>query len=1097
MVEQPSSPSTDDEFLGRIRVGRALGSLSDLVALSAAALLGLLFVAQSEPSFVPGMKGLIAGAIVIAVLAVSTLNILELLGGSAEGSGSYALVHETVPGVASFLTGWAVLAASALASGALTRMSASIIERWTGSAASSVGSIAVALLLLIMVAHMVRWGRWRSLPRLLLFVSAFGLAATLVSVSFGGSWGPGAASTQTRPGVLGLAARYSLVFLGVETLILSRRSVRNARSSLPRAFGVALMLALLAVGLPGVFMMRIEGVPPGSLLDAIRSASRLPDVLVDLSVLAGLVLALSTLFMNGVRTINSMTRRGALPAGLRGAVTPFAIPPGLFLAMGAATLAALAVGSESLDASLASWSVLSALVFVTMAAFISRRTEPDRRRWIRLPLFPLVPAVGLAGLLALLFHLPTTTHVLGVGWNIMGVMVYLLYARQNQVRAQEGIVTFGTEIAAERPEDGYRLLVPLGEQEARRFALDLSVALAKQLNGDVMPLQVIPIPDPLAVEEGRRLAQERNTLFQWSLRRGLEAGVPVSPVTRLARSVADGIVDTAIEEHCDLVLLPWAIEDTEVEQSMGTIVDEVAMRTPCDLAIVGYRPGQLEEQVESNGDQPSARHAIKTILVPTSGGPHAPLAVGLALELAEEFGAQVRSVYVGGQGLSENARREGEDRIRSTLDAMRSEAAEILRQDLQKFEITTDQVEKQVVEAADVVDGIVRASGDADLTFIGSSEESFIDQVLFGSIPRQVAARSLSPVVMVRRHRGLPQFWLGRLWDTIAGSLPTLAPQDQIEVYKRIRRGARPDVDFFVMIGLSALIATLGLLLDSGAVIIGAMLVAPLFTPVLAFSMAIASGDVRVLRLASEATLKGASLAIGLALLVALLVPLGAEPLTSPEIAARVQPNLLDLGVALASGAAGAYAIARKDVAASLPGVAIAAALVPPLGVVGIALSAGSVSAALGAALLVITNLIAISLSGALVLLMLGFRPGQRGERMARFRTGLVASLALLALVSVPLGLVLLRTVRASRLEQLVHTTLESEASGLGIPIEVVETELQEVGDMLTVTATIYVPGSAQEPPVDQLGDAIARVTGRSVNLRLLALPVLESHGDP
>lgn len=526
---------------------------------------------------------------------------------------------------------------------------------------------------------------------------------------------------------------------------------------------------------------------------------------------------------------------------------------------------------------------------------------------------------------------------------------------------------------------------------------------------------------------------------------------------------------------------------------MGSVIDDVAVRAQCDLAIVAYRPGQLESGPEDDRDDEPARHSIETILVPTSGGPHAPLAVGLALELAEEYGARVRSVYVGEEGLSEGDRHAGEARIRSTLEEMRTAAAEILHHDLREIVITSDQVERQVVEASDVVEGIVAASGRADLIFIGSSEESFIDQVLFGSIPRQVAARADCPVVMVRRHRGLPRFWLRRLWDTISGSVPTLSTEDQMEVYIRVRRGARPDADFFVMIGLSALIATLGLLLDSGAVIIGAMLVAPLFTPVLAFSMAIASGDVRVLRIASEATLKGASLAIGLALLVALLAPLSPEPLAAPEIAGRVRPNLLDLGVALASGAAGAYAIARKDVAAALPGVAIAAALVPPLGVVGVAIASGSLSGALGAALLVITNLIAISLSGALVLLMLGFRPGQRGERRARLRAGLIASLILLAVVSIPLALVLFRTVQTSRLEQTVQTALEREAEQLMSGIEVVETVLREEGDILFITATVYLPSAVDEPSVQGFQDAIESETGRPVNLRLLVLPVLEA----
>jgi uncharacterized membrane protein len=93
---------------------------------------------------------------------------------------------------------------------------------------------------------------------------------------------------------------------------------------------------------------------------------------------------------------------------------------------------------------------------------------------------------------------------------------------------------------------------------------------------------------------------------------------------------------------------------------------------------------------------------------------------------------------------------------------------------------------------------------------------------------------------------------------------------------------------------------------------------------------------VRLLRDALESTIKGISLTVVVALFLASIVPLG-EP--TGEVLARTSPNLLDLMIALASGAAGAYAVSRKDVSAALPGVAIAAALVPPLGVVGVGLA--------------------------------------------------------------------------------------------------------------------------------------------------------------
>jgi len=389
------------------------------------------------------------------------------------------------------------------------------------------------------------------------------------------------------------------------------------------------------------------------------------------------------------------------------------------------------------------------------------------------------------------------------------------------------------------------------------------------------------------------------------------------------------------------------------------------------------------------------------------------------------------------------------------------------------------------------VEGIAEASQAADLAFIGASEESMIDQVLFGNLPRQIAAACHAPVVMVRRYRGLRQFWLRRIWDSVSQAFPTLARGEQIDLYKYVRRGARPDVDFFVMMGLAAVIAAFGLLLNSGAVIIGAMLVAPLFTPILAFSLAISMGDVRLVRVALESSLKGVFLAIGLALIIGIAAPLPVDPVGIPEIASRVQPNLLDLAVALAAGAAGAYALARKDVAAALPGVAIAAALVPPLAAVGISLAAGRFDSAGGAALLVTTNLIAISLAGAITLLLLGFRPAERGERQARLRTGLAVSLLLLIVISLPLAAVLLRTAQQSSRRQLVNNTLRQELDGYA-GVALGQVEVEEAGGVETVTATLYV--SQISDPVDGefLAGRLAQRLGEPVHLRLIQVPVLE-----
>jgi uncharacterized hydrophobic protein (TIGR00271 family) len=183
---------------------------------------------------------------------------------------------------------------------------------------------------------------------------------------------------------------------------------------------------------------------------------------------------------------------------------------------------------------------------------------------------------------------------------------------------------------------------------------------------------------------------------------------------------------------------------------------------------------------------------------------------------------------------------------------------------------------------------------------------------------------------------------------------------------------------FSVLLVLAAIIATAGLIANSVASIIGAMIIAPLMGPIVGIALGIVTGLPRrtVQSLAVAAIGSVATILVGVAL--------GAWLATSPgvpnnsEIVGRTSPTIIDLVVALAAGAAGAYAASNSKVADSLPGVAIAISLVPPLDTAGILLSAGEPSAAAGALLLFTTNFVSIVLAACVVFVLTGVVPIDR-----------------------------------------------------------------------------------------------------------------------
>lgn len=207
---------------------------------------------------------------------------------------------------------------------------------------------------------------------------------------------------------------------------------------------------------------------------------------------------------------------------------------------------------------------------------------------------------------------------------------------------------------------------------------------------------------------------------------------------------------------------------------------------------------------------------------------------------------------------------------------------------------------------------------------------------------------------------------------------------------------------FWAMLTLSAFIASAGVLTDSTATVIGAMIIAPLSTPIMGIALGIAKTEAGASWRSGRYVLGGAVLVVLIGVIFALVIPGSFDLLGNSQIAGRTSPGLGDLVAAVATGFAGAIALARRDVASVLPGVAIAISLVPPLAVVGVCLGQGAFGLALGASILFLSNLIALVLAGTLVYAALGTREPGRPTGGKRRRAYLTIGI-LLVIVGIPL----------------------------------------------------------------------------------------------
>lgn len=243
---------------------------------------------------------------------------------------------------------------------------------------------------------------------------------------------------------------------------------------------------------------------------------------------------------------------------------------------------------------------------------------------------------------------------------------------------------------------------------------------------------------------------------------------------------------------------------------------------------------------------------------------------------------------------------------------------------------------------------------------------------------------------------------------------------------------------FTVLLSLSVLIAVLGIALDSAPIVIGAMLISPLTTPLQGLSVSLILGWPRRQLETALILIGGTAGGIGLAYLTLAAIP---EPqnqtLAANELLSRTEPRLLDLGVAIFAGAAGAYVLTRKRALSALPGVAIAVALVPPLAVTGMALELGRNDLAENALLLYVVNLAGIVFSGSLVLLAMGMFPVPVNGRIPRLtKIGLGVAVVGVAAVAYPVGQLTTRALNEDRdrrdVERLVERWIGDRQLELG-----------------------------------------------------------------
>lgn len=582
------------------------------------------------------------------------------------------------------------------------------------------------------------------------------------------------------------------------------------------------------------------------------------------------------------------------------------------------------------------------------------------------------------------------------------------------------------------------------------------VQLAATLQTNLVVLHFEKDDSPLASDVRKVCKRDPRTQHRSSEGGDDETSVTVKyeVVSATKADIVKEVLDKIEVHKCTQLLLARDPEDKH-SHHVRTAVRQLFELAPCAVML---------QRVTENSAVTN-----KTILVPTGGGPHADAALRLGAKLLDEDGeltALTVQPWVG--------------------DESRQLGEMILDRAIQRLGLDDSKVNRRVLLGNDVWKGVGEVAAEGfDLVLVGASHAGVIRKALLRTVPDQLLAtrdHAGTSMAVVREKRPFVHRLQARIERWLDLSIPQLSREERVSLHEKLHSGSSWNFDFFVLISLSTLIASLGLLQDSGAVVIGAMLVAPLMTPLLGAGLALVQGNRPLVLTSIWAISFGFLTALGIGFIAGLCVPV---PQLTGELAARGGPTILDLLVAFFSGLAAAHCSGRRSLSAALPGVAIAAALVPPIATAGVSLAIGRFVNAQGAALLFGTNVVAIILGASASFYAGGMRPRTVSGERRWVRQALVVLFLVVCVLAIPLSSVLFTQLKGDRqLTTSRRAQLEARVAEW-IDHELTQASFFRKGEKQGLHLTVRAPAALDATKTAELAQFVRDEIGGEIVVRL------------
>ncbi len=535
-----------------------------------------------------------------------------------------------------------------------------------------------------------------------------------------------------------------IVFEGYEIIAQTGEEVRNPEKNIPRAHFIVIglativfvLMAFVAIGLnaPGCTaptngaapcLVQVDPRNPSAVVGNPNAIAELGGIImpfgtpiIAFGIALGALAALNSLIFSSSRVAFAMGRDGTLPHFLS-ALHPKKRTPHIAIAISGLIIIGVTL-SLDITRVAASADIMFLLLFllVNWAVIVLRRTMPDVKRYYLIPLFPLIPILGIITktmLAVSLWTIESPAWFIALGWIALGLGVHYLYQRREVVAGVTRVV--GAVLPAARPH--YRILLPIDDFE-RTELVDFASLVAQVEDGELTLLHVVEVPEALPIDAIDRLYLSE---VRWSMgrlrRRAEEAGVTVHARVEVSHRVTEAILDNIRDEDIDLLVAGWK-GGWRRGRILGSNVDRFVQEAPCDVVV--FKATGMKEQLDR-------------ILIMNAPEWHLSYATGYAILLAKKHRAKITILSV----------------VQTDLEA---EKEKVYSERLAAM-CSTHGVpfEEKMVRIRNVVDTVVAEAANYDLLVLGASSEWRLTQFAFGPMQDQIARKTTTPILMVRKVR--------------------------------------------------------------------------------------------------------------------------------------------------------------------------------------------------------------------------------------------------------------------------------------------------------------------------------------------------------